>query len=94
MEIIEKPTFLKSYQIEECIQIGIFKKTMSILILVCFVLSLTPASASAGSWNGDWDDCDDDCSWGGYGFFGFDYFNFIDFGCDFFDDWYWFGRWC
>jgi hypothetical protein len=81
---------------------------MSILLLVCFVLSLTAASASAGRWNDDWDDCDDDCgwddcdddcgwddcNWGGYGFSGFDYFNFIDFGCDFFDDWYWFGCWC
>jgi hypothetical protein len=79
---------------------GIFRKTMSILVLVCFILSLTAVSASAGRWNGgcgndcDWDDCDDDCDWGGCGFFGFDCFNCFELNCDFFDDWYWFDCWC
>jgi hypothetical protein len=39
---------------------GIFRKTMSILVLVCFILSLTAASASAGRWNGG---CGNDCDW-------------------------------
>ena len=44
---------LSRIKLEECIQMGIFKKTMSILVLVFFVASLTAASASAGYWNGD-----------------------------------------
>jgi len=50
---------------------GTFRKTMSILVLVFFVVSLTAASASAGSWRDNWKDkrdcdcdrdkCDFDC---------------------------------
>ena len=50
---------------------GTFKKAMSILMLVFFVVSLTAASASAGSWRDNWKDkrdcdcdrdkCDFDC---------------------------------
>ncbi len=44
---IEVPTFLKLYKIRECKQMRMFRKTISILVLVFFVVALTAASASA-----------------------------------------------
>ena len=80
---------------------GMFKKTMSILVLVFFVLSLTAASASAGSWNDryDWKDrcdwkgkcgCRDRCDFGFGSFFFGSSWSFFGCGGDWFGD-NWFG---
>ena len=80
---------------------GIFKKTMSILVMVFFVLSLTAASASACDGKGKCDckdkfDWKDKCDWKGkcnFDWFGFKFFGFFNFFSFFGSGCNWFG-WC